>query len=212
MIKKNKNIKDHTMNKHILVDCDGVLLDTLDSIQPFLKSIGLTVSEYEKNNMYADEYSCFQDRSHAIKCFTAWQKNKSFSQITPLKGAVENLKKLRSLSFKISIITAAGHLDIAKQHRLQNLDNIFGKDFFENIIYVDWTESKNAALMKFSPTYFIEDVAINAINALQTHHQPILIRNNQNKAKIEAHINQLQNIIIIESWNEIFDIVTNNKK
>lgn len=197
------------MNKHLLTDCDNVLLKSMQTVTEYLESLNIHVSEEEKTSTTPENYSCFQSQDEVIRAFENFQRSKLFAKIPALPKAVENVHKLKSLGYKISIITAAGHLDIAKEHRNINLNQIFGSNVFDEIIYVDWTEDKNKILQRFAPTYFIEDSVKNAIRARSTHHQPILLRHPQTKAEIMQNKDQLSGVPIVDNWNEISDIILN---
>jgi len=185
-----------------------VLLDTLPAINDYLLSQNMSISKAEMGGKYPDEYACFKNRAHAIECFKGWEQSSYFEQIPPLSGAIDNINKLKNAGFKISIITAVGTLDTTKERRKANLDNVFGENCFEEILFVDWSENKNTILQKFPPTFFIEDTLYNALNTLQTHHQPVLFKNPQNQHLIKANLDELKNVEIVENWDEIFTLLT----
>ena len=196
-------------NKTIFFDCDHVLLDTQKSFAKYMRrTYKLPISAYEEKHTFIDNWENFKDQTIKWKLGTleSWQKTKSFENIPALHGARTAIQKFKKAGYNLIIVTAAGHLPIAKQRREKNIEKIFGP-VFDDIIMTSWNSNKNMALKKFTPSFFIEDNIKNAVNALEINFKPILIKNSQNKNLIEARKNELKEVKIASSWKEITDYI-----
>jgi hypothetical protein len=200
------------MPKTILVDCDCVLLDTIEQITLYARDIcGIDVSEEEKSSCYPDEWGFFDDKEDDIlPFFQEWQATEWFENIPPMKGAVEAVKGLKDKGYKIVVVTAAGKLEEAETKRWKNLDKVFGKDVIDDLIFVEWNTSKKDVLKRFEPTFFIEDYHENAIESLEVGHKPILLRIPQNERCIVENEDRLKNVAVLGDWNAISDYILND--
>jgi beta-phosphoglucomutase-like phosphatase (HAD superfamily) len=117
------------MNKPIIYDCDGVLLDIIGGLRKALweidgiKTNGLVPLSYDlKDWMGVDDQAFVIDR---IQRFNSGE-GEYFSNLEPLPGAVEFVKSMRARGYEDSVLTAAGRDAKIMAGRDANLHRVFG--------------------------------------------------------------------------------------
>jgi FMN phosphatase YigB (HAD superfamily) len=190
------------MNKPIIYDCDGVLLDIIGGLRKALweidgiKTNGLVPLSYDlKDWMGVDDQAFVIDR---IQRFNSGE-GEYFSNLEPLPGAVEFVKSMRARGYEDSVLTAAGRDAKIMAGRDANLHRVFGG--FENIQYVGLVESKKPFLEKMPHSWFIEDNIANAHLGAATGHDTLLIEYEHNTTKTDA-----ESFRRVKDWIEIRSI------
>lgn len=131
--------------KAILVDCDGVLVDSERTMNQIIvqvfKESGINAKEKDMiKYIGSDDRACIDDFSKAHNKPLDFEKtNKRIHKlyyerdIPPVKGSVEFLNNLKAAGFKIALVSSA-----IKKKILKNLDSLKVKeDFFDVIISGD---------------------------------------------------------------------------
>lgn len=135
------------MNKTIIVDVDGVILD------------------YHKGiiEAYEDHYIDCPNPTDLLDVFSPtvgkgfialFNQTTKFSELEPYREADVFLKRLYDQGFTINLITACGDSLNTQQLRLDNLHNVFG-DIFNEITMVGLGKSKYEYLKGFTETNFV---------------------------------------------------------
>lgn len=135
------------MNKTIIVDVDGVILD-------YHKGI---IEAYEEHYIECDSPTDLEDVFSPTvgKGFIAlFNQTTKFSELKPYRDADVYLKKLYDEGYTIKLITACGDSLNTQQLRLDNLRNVFG-DIFDEIHMIGLGKSKYEYLKSYTETDFV---------------------------------------------------------
>jgi FMN phosphatase YigB (HAD superfamily) len=160
----------------ILIDCDGVILDWEDGFHTYMQSLG-----YFKNNatgFLESQYDldCSVVRTH-IRNFN---QSNSIEDLTTIDNAIHYMQELKKHNYKFICITSFSLDKSIQKRRLKNLKKLFGKDFFEDVIFLDTYKPKDDVLKNYANTgyWWIEDNISNAIVGKSLGLKSILFRNN----------------------------------
>ena len=114
-------------------------------------------------------------------------------------------KIYEELGMKFTVITSLSLNPYAQQLRTQNLINIFGKDVFEEFIYLDTGEDKDVILGQYAEyypgAYWIEDKVKNAIDGAEVGLQPLLIKHPHIKTENTEGIPKMSN------WRMVYETI-----
>jgi hypothetical protein len=127
--------------------------------------------------------------------------------LDPERDARSGVARLVEAGYVFTVITSLGTDPFTMKLRIQNLENLFGKDTFDGIEFLDISADKDEALSEWagSDYYWIEDKAKNAEAGLQFGLKPILIDHLHNKHYYHSHIPR------VNTWQEIADIILASK-
>ncbi|MBR1545034.1 MAG: hypothetical protein IJ638_03780 [Alphaproteobacteria bacterium] len=149
--------------KHILLDCDGVLLNP---VLGFVKWIlfnfpNIDIAKFIKNDM------CFVDN-----CIFNYWNSPEFCKIPSLKDARYSVDYLKN-KFEIDVISNCGNEGKIRDSRIKNLEDCFGKNTFKNIYTLPFKGSKSDVYNMYENTIIIDDELPNIIAAkdAQKNHQ-----------------------------------------
>jgi FMN phosphatase YigB (HAD superfamily) len=145
------------MEKIILTDCDGVLLQWEDGFEQFVLNKGHTrVPNTEAEYSMAVRYSITVKQAQAY--IKEYNESDAMSNLAPFADAVEYVAELALLGFRFIAVTSLSDHPDAKTYRTQNLKNLFG-DVFNDVVCLKMGASKAHVLMQWADTgyYWIED-------------------------------------------------------
>ena len=126
------------MSNVILTDADGVLLNWRDSFDSWMmRQHGIfatgDVNVYDQVERYEDP--------EIWKKIVEFNSSANIGWLPPLYDSVKYVRKIyEELGMKFTVITSLSKNPYAQKLRTQNLINIFGKDVFEEFIYLDTGE------------------------------------------------------------------------
>jgi hypothetical protein len=193
LIEKDDKMKDY---KIILTDCDGVLLDWEGAFHNWMSEHGYeTVAE----GMYdiGEQYGLLKvEAKKLIKIFneSAWM-----GYLKAFRDARSGVAKLYEHGYRFHCITSLS-LD-QKAHRLRqyNLENVFGKGTFKELVCLDTGADKDEALVKYKDRglRWSEDKTEKAECGLKYGLKPILIGHNHNEGSVS------KDVIRLMDWNAI---------
>lgn len=164
-------------------DCDEVLLDHLGGFRKFV----IEHYDIEPKTDMPDEYDLTKwlgvtqaEVQEMIKHFN--QRSHEFGLLEPLESnTVDIMKELRYV-FKdkhFVVLTKSGTGGHGKVLRQVNLMNVFGIDFFDEIIIIEMYESKKSALyklqMKYNVRFLVDDYIANIQTAMDLGIKPIMM-------------------------------------
>ena len=184
--------------KIILTDCDGVLLDWENAFHKWMGQRGYTKQVdaiYDISTAYGIEK---KEGKRLVKEFneSAWM-----GYLKAFKDARSGVGRLYEAGYRFHCITSLSLDTKAKRLRLMNLENIFGKGVFKELICLDTGADKDHILEEYegSGFYWIEDKTENAICGLQFGLKPILIHH--------AHNDDCdhEDVIKCDDWQAIAD-------
>jgi hypothetical protein len=193
------------MNKIILTDADGVLLNWEYAFCCWMEQHGYT--QIENGN---HEYDIAKRFSITKEC--AKSKVKIFNEsaaigfLPALRDAMYYVKRLHEEhGYVFHCITSLSLDESAYKLRKMNLEKLFGPTAFTKLVCLDTGADKEAALAKYQDTglYWIEDKMENAIAGLNAGLQPILVEHGFNmNDPIPVGMFKALN------WKEIYEHIT----
>lgn len=153
------------MEKLILTDADSVLLNWEDHFHAWMHSQGHERVQ-NMNSYWQESHYPGLSQDEARKQVFYFNTSAWLLTMPPYLDAVSGVQRLVDNGFKFHVITAMGLDEAARQARIINLNNLFGKDTFVEVTVTDMYDhtSKEPTLSKYkdSGLYWIEDRADNA--------------------------------------------------
>tara|TARA_Y100001938_G_scaffold139475_1_gene206400 strand:+ start:1594 stop:2178 length:585 start_codon:yes stop_codon:yes gene_type:complete len=191
------------MDRKIIVDCDGVLLDWAYAFDVWMYEQG-----YERLN-HTDEYYD-QSLRYGIDRRIANNQVKKFNEsgcvgfIPAYRDAVEYVNKLYHRGWRFEVISCLDKDKYAQKLRAKNLRHLFG-DVFDFIdCSLDFTVGKEQYLFdKYDGTgyYWIEDSVNHAISGAKVGLNSIIM---------DHPYNQEWEGLRVKSWKEVYQIITHD--
>lgn len=189
------------MEKVILTDVDGVLLDWNSLFKRWMEERGFAESKDYTGYSLAIRYGLEEERMRAL--VKQFNTSAAVGFCPPERDAVHYVKRLGERGYKFICITAMGGDRFSEQLRIQNLERIFGRVFI-NHYFVDLNAPKDNILELFTGTecWWIEDKMANAVAGLKHGLRPILIRHDHN-SDFDS-----EEILCVDSWKQVYAIIT----
>ncbi len=192
-------------DKIILADCDGVLLDWEKHFNKWMVSLGYEIKHPELSEMYRMEEKYDTTPEEGRRLIRTFNESSNIGFIEPFRDARSGVAKLSEAGYTFHIITSMSDHPYSKQLRRQNLDRVFGKGHFSELICLPTAGDKHTALKKYENTgyYWLEDKAENAEAGLLFGLKSILIEHGHNKNY------KNDQILRAVDWVEIVEIILN---
>ena len=191
------------MDKRIILDCDGVLLDWAYAFDVWMVEHGY--SKISNTNQYYE-----QTRRYGISQVEAVSQIKKFNEsgcvgfIPAFRDSVEYVTKLSELGWKFEVISCLDKDKYAQKLRQKNLLHLFG-DVFDFIdCALDFTVGKEQYLLdryKGKNYYWIEDSIDHAESGKRVGLNSILMDHPYNKEWDGPRV---------KNWKEIYQIITHD--
>lgn len=191
------------MDKRIILDCDGVLLDWAYAFDVWMVEHGY--SKISNTNQYYD-----QTRRYGISQVEAVSQIKKFNEsgcvgfIPAFRDSVEYVTKLSELGWKFEVISCLDKDKYAQKLRQKNLLHLFG-DVFDFIdCALDFTVGKEQYLLdryKGKNYYWIEDSVDHAESGKRVGLNSIVMDHPYNKEWDGPRV---------KNWKEIYQIITHD--
>jgi FMN phosphatase YigB (HAD superfamily) len=183
------------MQKMILTDCDGVLLDWSHGFRKFLRKKGIIYYNLQ------DFWSLGQSYTHNL--MEEFNNSSYIGFLPPYKDSLEYVRYLHKHGYVFGVITSLSDNIYTGKLRERNLKEVFGDTAFNFIWSIKCMGDKTEYLRKFehSQLYWIEDRIDNAEIGASLGLKPILLKNE------ETADYQSDNVIGVNSWKEIYDIM-----
>ena len=193
------------MNKVILTDCDGVLLNWEASFTTWMAQKGY-------NKIDADEYDVAKSyglsKAESKPLVRQFNESAWMRYLPALRDARSGVAKLIEAGYEFVCITSLSLDENAKKARVKNLQAIFGEDVFtmENVVCLDTGADKDEALAEYAGLglWWIEDKTENAKLGVAMGLNTILVNHGHNQDCDNTNIKRVAN------WAEIVSIVTNS--
>lgn len=193
------------MNKIILTDADGVLLNWEYAFCIWMEQHGYT--QIDNGNHYYDLSERFNiTRAEAKERVRIFNESAAIGFLPALRDAMYYVKRLHEEhGYEFHCITSLSLDPSAYQLRKMNLEKLFGPTAFTKLICLDTGADKEAALAKYQDTgfYWIEDKYENAVAGLKAGLRPILIEHGFNMN--EPILDGMKKCL---NWREIYEYVT----
>lgn len=195
----------NNLQKTILVDADGVLLDWEYAFSVWMEEHG-----HEKQPGYefiydiGDRYGISKDQGR--KLIKIFNESAAIGFLPPLRDAMFYVKRLHEEhGYVFHCITSLSLDANAGKLREMNLRKLFGKTAFERIVCLATGADKNAALEPYrdSGLWWFEDKIENAIVGHDMGLNSVLIEHGHNMTFEHPNIPRVKN------WKEIYNLITN---
>jgi phosphoglycolate phosphatase-like HAD superfamily hydrolase len=184
--------------KIILTDCDGVLLDWENGFNEWMTSKGYTkVVEgiYDISKTYGLE------KAVGKRLVKEYNESAWMGYLKAFRDARSGVAKLYEAGYRFHCITSLSLDKKAKRLRMQNLENVFGKGVFKELVCLDTGADKDEALAEYegSGFYWLEDKTENAECGLKFGLKSILIHHPHN---VDC---DNPDVIVCDDWSAIVD-------
>jgi len=193
------------MNKIILTDCDGVLLDWEWAFRVWMTEHGYNFiesgkTEYMLHHHYANTTA--QEMKKLVKVFN---ESAAIGFLPALRDSVFYVKRLyEEHGYQFRVITSLSLDKNAAKLREMNLKKIFG-NAIESVICLDTGADKDLELQPYqnSGLFWIEDKPENADVGSDLGLNSILVEHGHN-------MDHVCNYPVVKNWREIYDIIVND--
>lgn len=192
------------MERLILTDADGVLLDWLGEFTDHMIELGhQPVPEADIYYNLGKRFDMCQ--LDALEIGTRFNESTKMRNLRPYKDAVKYVKLLSEQGFKFVVISSMSDKDLSKAYRMENLRNLFG-DCMIDLHGLHPSEDKQRTLLEWADRdlFWIEDHFKNAVAGHEVGLSPILVSNEYNQ-KFKTDLFPATSIE--EPWKEIYDII-----
>jgi len=193
------------MNKIILTDADGVLLNWEYAFCTWMEQHGYT--QIENGNHYYDLAERFNiTRTEAKERVKIFNESAAIGFLPALRDAMFYVKRLHEEhGYTFHCITSLSLDPSAYQLRKMNLEKLFGPTAFTRLVCLDTGADKQAALAEYkdSGLYWIEDKYENAVAGLDAGLKPILVEHGFNMD--EPVLDGMKKCL---NWREIYEHIT----
>jgi len=190
-------------NKTILTDADGVLLDWEVDFNKWMAKRG-----YAKkvNDVYEMEIAYGLSKFKCKKLVREFNSSAWVRYLPAFRDARSGVAHLVEAGYKFHCITSLSLDEKAGKLRKKNLEAIFGKNVFEEVICLDTGADKDDALepYKDSGLYWIEDKTANANLGAKLGLKSLLINHTHNETQ-----DTVDGVVRVGKWAQIVDIVVN---
>jgi FMN phosphatase YigB (HAD superfamily) len=188
------------VNKLILTDVDGVLLDWESAFHDWMESQG-----FERNGIatYDMHVAYGQKKAHIKALIREFNNSAWMCCLKPLRDSVEGVAALAAKGYRFGAITSLSLDPYAAKLREQNLKEAFG-DVFDFVICLDTGADKDEELAKFkdSGLFWIEDKPANAELGANLGLKSLLVRHDHN-ADFEY-----DGVEVVDNWAQIISIIS----
>lgn len=190
--------------KIILTDCDGVLLDWE---KPFHEWMHFNGHRREVRGVYEMEIAYGISKSTAKTLIREFNSSAWIGSLPVFRDALAGVAKLVEAGYKFICITSLSLDEKARELRIRNLEEVFGKDVFLDVVCLDTGADKDEALEPYAGTglYWLEDKTENAVCGAKLGLKSIVIGRPYN-----SDAKKFEGIERVASWDDIVDIIVNN--
>jgi FMN phosphatase YigB (HAD superfamily) len=191
------------MDKKIIVDCDGVLLDWAYAFDVWMGEHGYErISNTNHHYGQALRYGITEDE--ATRQIKKFNESGCVGFIPVYKDAVEYVNKLYNLGWRFEVISSLDKDKYAQNLREKNLIHLFGKVFDFIDCSLDYTIGKEEYLMqRYSGKeyYWVEDSVKNAESGLKVGLVSVIMDNEYNKEWKGPRV---------QNWKEFYQMIPND--
>lgn len=189
------------MNKLILTDVDGVLLNWENAFHEWMESKGFVAQEGQYSY---DMHVRFGMQKHHVKeLIREFNECAWMCCLNPFKDAVEGVYALAAKGYRFGAITSLSLDPYAAKLREQNLMMHFG-DVFDFVVCLDTGADKDEALAPYkdSGLYWIEDKPENAALGAKLGLKTLLVKHQHNADFV------CDGVKSVDNWAQIVEIIS----
>lgn len=192
------------LDRLILVDCDGVLLDWEWAFNVWVQQHGFV--EIPGGKLHYDMSIRYGTSKEQIKkLIKIFNESAAIGFLPALRDSVYYVKRLHEeYGYRFHCITSLSLDENAQKLREMNLQKIYGNTAFERVVCLDTGAHKDEALEEYEGTgcWWIEDKPENALAGYRAGLKPILIEHGHNMHYYHDGIE------IAKTWKDIFYKIT----
>ena len=196
----NKEERYDMTDKIILTDCDGVLLDWEGAFHQWMESRQYKI---QVTGVYDISTAYGIGKTEGKALVRQFNESAWMGYLKAFRDARSGVAKLYEAGYRFHCITSLSLDKKAERLRMYNLENIFGKGTFKELVCLDTGADKDEALAKYEGTgmYWLEDKIENAECGARLGLQSVLIEHKHNAACDN------ENIARCADWNDIVDYI-----
>lgn len=194
-------------SRQVLLDCDDVLLDWIAGFIPFARNrLGLDVDPRGPGQFDLTPWLKVKshDEMRAILRKFNEGSDTGFDALPPIPGAVTAIRELRESGLTLRVITSCSADPAVRLRRCENLENVFGRNVFDEIICLDMGVSKADALRAQPMSTWIEDLPKNALEGHRIGHRACVLSAHHNGPDREGFLRQ-HDLPWFEDWTEVMN-------
>lgn len=189
------------MNKLILTDVDGVLLNWEYAFNIWMQRHGNKPLE-GCENIYdiGEKYGLTQVKKRELVKF--FNESAAIGFLPPLRDAIHYVRQLHEKhGFVFHVLTALSTDHQAQELRRQNLEKLFGETVFEKFIYCDTGADKDEILAPYtgSGLLWIEDKIENAELGVKLGLESIVMEHGHNMNYV--------GLPLMKDWKDVYEYV-----
>ena len=197
-----ENIMIDNLNRVILTDCDGVLMNWEYAMNVWMQTQGYRIVED------GQQYYDMKDRynlpsSVGRRLVRQFNQSAAMGFLPPLRDAMYYVDLLhRKHGYTFHMITALSNNEHAQLLRIQNCKKLFGETAFTKFIFCDTGEDKDEVLEPYrdSGLLWIEDKLLNAQTGDRLGLESIMVEH--------AHNMNNDEFPTFATWKDIYEYVT----
>ena len=200
-------MKYKNLDKVILTDADGVLLDWEWAFNVWMQEHGFEPVPGNKLNYDMDvRYGI--PKEQVRKLIRIFNESAAIGFLPALHDAMYYVKRLHEEhGYVFHCITSLSRDENAGKLREMNLKKLFGESAFEHIVCLDTGADKHEALSEYqdSGCWWLEDKPENAVVGHTAGLRSLLVEHGHN-----MHFYH-EGITTVKNWKEIYQLITNQE-
>ena len=200
-------MKYKNLDKVILADCDGVLVDWEWAFNVWMQEHGFEPVPGNKLNYDMDvRYGI--PKEQVRKLIRLFNESAAIGFLPALRDAMYYVKRLHEEhGYVFHCITSLSRDENAGKLREMNLSKLFGNQAFERIVCLDTGADKHEALAEYqdSGCWWLEDKPENAVVGHTAGLRSLLVEHGHN-----MHFYH-EGITTVKNWKEIYQLITNQE-
>jgi len=194
------------LDRLILVDCDGVLLDWEWAFNVWVQQHGF--EEVPGSKLHYDMSIRYGTSKEQIRrLIKIFNESAAIGFLPALRDSVYYVKRLHEeYGYRFHCITSLSRDENAQKLREMNLHKIYGATAFERIVCLDTGAHKDEALEEYEGTgcWWVEDKPENALAGWHHGLRPILLEHGHNMDHNHP------DVYLAKNWKDIFYKIIGN--
>ena len=198
------SLKWKNLDRLILVDADGVLLDWEYAFNIWMQEHGFEEVPGSKFS-YEMEERYGIPKEQVRKLIRLFNESAAIGFLPALRDAMYYVKRLHEEhGYRFHCITSLSTDPNAVRLREMNLAKLFGKTAFERVLCLPTGADKNEALEEYRDTgcWWIEDKPVNAEAGLAVGLRSLVIEHGHNMHYYHEHIT------LVKNWRDVYQLIT----
>ena len=194
------------MDNIILTDMDGVTLDWETPFHKYMQSRG-HIKAHERPSYWQETYYPDLSEERAREMVYHFNTSAWMMDLPAFRDARGGVARLVDEGYMFTGLTAMGTDPYSLLARNYNVDAVFGKQAFNDVIATDMydPDSKRAELTRlFKPgRFWIEDKPANAVLGREIGYETLLITHPHNE-EFDCEANDIKRV---NSWSDICEVI-----